>query len=170
MWIHSIQGLRFIASHAPVAPMTRTGVRSHHELNIGMVGVHEPDVRMKRRGHHPAGCFPVALRDRDRGLVVQTEDHLRRAVAEIVDDAVVQAPVARAGIECDVGQVEVAQHRGDGIAAVNKIARGVGTGASWMIVVSFMAGWLVDRWLVDWFARWLVGSSPAIQPTSERVT
>ena len=44
---------------------------------------------------------------------MQAQQHLRALVAEIVDDAVVQAAIARAGIEREVRNVERAQHRGD---------------------------------------------------------
>ena len=72
---------------------------------------------MHRGAHRLAGDLGIAVRDRDRGLLVQAEQHLRRGVADVVDEAVVQAAIARAGIERDVGNVEVAQHLGDDVAA-----------------------------------------------------
>ena len=57
------------------------------------------------------------MRDRHRGFLVQAEQHLRPLVAEVIDDAVVQPAVARAGIEREIGNVERAQHRRDAVAA-----------------------------------------------------
>ena len=68
-------------------------------------GVEQADVGVHGGGHRLAGHLGVAVRDRDRALLVQAEQHLRRLVAEIVDDRVVQAAIARAGIERDVGNV-----------------------------------------------------------------
>ena len=59
----------------------------------------------------------VAVRDGHRGFLVQAEEHLRPVVAEIVDDAVVQPAVARAGIEREVRDVERAQHGCDRVAS-----------------------------------------------------
>ena len=50
-------------------------------------------------------------------LLVQAEQQLRPFVAEIVDQAVVQSAVARAGIDGDIGDVERAQRIGDDVAA-----------------------------------------------------
>ena len=96
--------------------------------------VHEADVRVQRRGHHAIGRLAVALRDRHRVLVVQAQDHLRRAVAEVVDEAVVQPAVARAGIERDVRDVERAQHRRRSRRCRRRVVGGAATGASWMMV------------------------------------
>ncbi len=94
--IQSIHGRRFAASHGPVAPMISTGVRSHHALKIAIVACMSPTFECSAAAIMRSDALAVALRDRDRVLVVQAQDHLRRAVAEIVDDAVVQPAVARA--------------------------------------------------------------------------
>jgi hypothetical protein len=66
----------------------------------------QTDVRMQGRSHHLVGSLGVTLCDRDCRLVVQAEQHLRRTVAEVVDEAVVQPAVARARVERDVRDVE----------------------------------------------------------------
>ena len=43
--------------------------------------------------------------------------HLRRAIAQVVHQAVVQPAVARARVQCNVRDVERAQHLGDDVAA-----------------------------------------------------
>ena len=80
-------------------------------------GVHQADVGMHHRAHHLSRSARIAVGDRDRGFLVQAEQHLRPLVAEVVDDAVVQPAVARARIEREVRNVERAQHRGDAVRA-----------------------------------------------------
>ena len=80
-------------------------------------GVHQPDIGMHGGGHRLAGDFGVAVRDGDRALLVQAEQHLRPRIAEVIDQAVVQAAVAGAGVERDVGNVERAQRLGGDVAA-----------------------------------------------------
>ena len=96
------------------------GVEDRHR------GVQQADVGMHRSGHRLAGDLGVAMRDRDRGLFVQAEQHLRLLVAEEVDDEVVQAPVARAGIERDIRNIERAQRLGDDVAAEGRRVGAVG--------------------------------------------
>ena len=84
-------------------PCTSSGMRSHQALNIAMVACIRPDIGVHGRGHRLAGHLGIAVRDRDRILLVQAEQHLRRLIAEVVDEAVVQSAEARAGIERDVG-------------------------------------------------------------------
>jgi hypothetical protein len=78
--------------------------------------VHEPDIRVRGGGHQAPGDFGVAMRDGDGRLFMDCEDDLRRAIAEIVHDAVVQAAKARSGHERDIGDVESAHDRRDEIA------------------------------------------------------
>ena len=80
-------------------------------------GVEQADVGVHRRRHRLAGHLGVAVRDRDRALLVQAEQHLRRVVAEIVDDRVMEAAIARAGIERDVGNLQRTQRFGGDVAA-----------------------------------------------------
>ena len=72
---------------------------------------------MERRCHHAVGGFRVTVGDRDRSFFVHREHHLRAAVAEVVDDAVVQSAIARARHQRDVRNADLAQHRGDRVAA-----------------------------------------------------
>ena len=109
MWIQSIHGRRLTASTGPVAPRITIGMRSHQALKIAMVRVHQADIGMHRRGHRLAGDLGVAVRDRDRAFLVQAKQHLRPLVAEIVHEAVVQAAIARARIERDIGDAGRAQ-------------------------------------------------------------
>ena len=88
-------------------------------------GVEQADVGMHGRGHGLAGHLGIAVSDRDRALLVQAEQHLRRLIAQEVDDRIVQPAVARAGIERDVGNLQRAQRVGDHVAAE---ARRVGAG------------------------------------------
>ena len=79
--------------------------------------VHQADVAVDRDGHRPPGHLGVAVRDRDRVLLVQADEHPRIAVAAVVHQAVVQPAVARAGDERDVAQVEAAEEFGQRVAA-----------------------------------------------------
>ncbi len=80
-------------------------------------GVEQADIGMHRGRHRLVGDLGVALRDRDRDLLVQAEQHLRLLVAEIVDDRIVQAAIAGAGIERDIGDIQRTQGFGDDVAA-----------------------------------------------------
>jgi hypothetical protein len=79
-------------------------------------GVHEADIRMQHHAHHPARGLGVTVGDRHGCLLVQAEQHLRALVAEVVDDAVMESPVARPRIQCEKRDIERTQHRGDGVA------------------------------------------------------
>ena len=98
VWIQSIHGRRLAASTGPVAPSTMTGMRSHQALKIAIDGVHQPDVGMHGGDHGLAGDLGVALGDGDGGFLMQAEQHLRLRIAEIIDDRVVQAAIARPGV------------------------------------------------------------------------
>jgi hypothetical protein len=74
-------------------------------------------------GHPLAGYLGVAMGDRDRALLVQTEQHLRRLVAEKIHDGVVQPAIARARIERDVRNFQRAQRIGDHVAAESRRVR-----------------------------------------------
>jgi len=76
--------------------------------------VHQADVGMEDAGHRLARRLGVALRDRDRMILVHAQDHARTLVAQMVDDGIVQTAVACAGVEAHIGELEPAQHlRGD---------------------------------------------------------
>ena len=64
--------------------------------------MHQPDVGVQRHGHRLLGHLAVAVGDRDRMLFMQADDHLRIAVAEIIDDAVVKSAIAGTGHQGDI--------------------------------------------------------------------
>ncbi len=86
--------------------------------------VEQADVGMHAGGHRLAGHLGVAVSDRDRSLLVQAEQHLRRLVAEIIDDRVMEAAVAGARIERDVRNLQCAQRFGGDVAAPAGRVRG----------------------------------------------
>ena len=79
--------------------------------------MHEPDVGVQRHGHRLFRHLAVAVGDRNRMLFMQADDHLRIFVAQIIDDAVVKAAIARARDEGDIFEVEPAGHFGNHVAA-----------------------------------------------------
>ena len=83
----------------------------------GHARVHQAHVAVYRDGQRTPGHLRVAMGDRDRVLLVQADEQLRITVAVVVHQAVVQSPVARAGDERDVPQVETAQQLRQRIAA-----------------------------------------------------
>ncbi len=112
--VHGAGGAKNQDRHA-VAP----GVEDRHGR------MKQPDIGVHRRRHRLAGDLGVAMGDRNRGFLVQAEQHLRPRIADVVDEAVMQAAIARARIERDIGDVEVAQRLGDDVAAE---ARRIGAG------------------------------------------
>src|SRR5204863_874329 len=70
-----------------------------------------------------AGDLRIALRDRDRMLFVQTEQHLRSRIAEEIDETVVETAIARAGIERDVRNAERAERRRDDVTTERGFGR-----------------------------------------------
>ena len=91
-----------------------------------MRGMHQPDIGMHRGGHRLAGHLGIAMCDRHRMFLVQAQQHLRRAVAEVVHQAVVQAAIAGAGIQRDVRNLQRAQRLRHHVAAEQRIAGGEG--------------------------------------------
>ena len=78
---------------------------------------HQTDVGMQAAGDHFVRDLGVTVRHRDRGFLMHAQHHLRRAIAQIIDDAVVQAAITGAGHQRDVGYVQFAQHGGHRVAA-----------------------------------------------------
>ena len=91
----------------PVAPGVVDG---HGRVHQAHVGVH-------RHGERAPGHLGVAVRERHRVLLVQADEHLRVPVAVVVDQAVVQPAIARAGNQRHVRQAEAAQQAGERVAA-----------------------------------------------------
>ena len=79
--------------------------------------VHQADVRVQRDGERAPGDARVAVRQCHRAFLVNAQEEFRALVAEVVDEAVVQAAEARARRERDVGDVQRAQHLRHAIAA-----------------------------------------------------
>ncbi len=72
---------------------------------------------MDGRGHRFARDLRVAVRDRDRAFLMQTQQHLRAFIAEVVHETVVKSAIAGARIERDIGDVGRAKCVSDHIAA-----------------------------------------------------
>ena len=87
-------------------------------------GVHQAHIGMDGGGHGLAGDLGVALRDGDGVLLMQAQQHLGVLVAQIVHDAVMQAPIARARIERDIGDVEGLQGFRNDVAAEDRARLG----------------------------------------------
>ena len=79
-------------------------------------GVLKPNVGVHRRRHRRAGHLGVALPNSHCGLLVHAKQHLRAGIAKIIDDAVVQAAIARSGRYRDIGDVERPERVGDDVA------------------------------------------------------
>ena len=92
-------------------------MRSHQALKIAMVPCISPTLECTAAAIALAGHLGIAVRDGDRVLLVQAEQHLRLLVAEIVDQAVVQAAIAGARIERDIFDAGCAQRVGRDVAA-----------------------------------------------------
>ena len=119
-------------------------------IEHGHGGVQQPDIGMHGRGHGLAGNFCITVRDGDGGLLMQAEQHLRRGIAEIIDDAVVQPAIARARGERDIGNVERAQRIGDHVAAeTRRIGAGRRRGALSPATVG-SAALVLARAVADW--------------------
>ncbi len=98
----------------------------------------QPDIAVQHAGHRLAGGLGVAVRDRDRMVLVQAEQNAGLRVAEMVDQAVVQPAIARARVEADIGDAGAAQHlRGD-VAAPGHLAVGLTRGLVDLHVLPFV--------------------------------
>ncbi len=129
------RGMDPVDPGAPAHRVDRTGGAEHDHGQAIAPGVedrhgamHQPDVAVQDRGQRLARHLGVAVADRDRMLLVQHQQHLRRTIAQVVDQAVVQAAIAGAGIERDVRDLQVAQHVGDDVAAPGLVGRRPGHG------------------------------------------
>jgi hypothetical protein len=99
--------------------------------------MHQPDVGVQCHGHGLLRHLAVAVGNRDRMLFVQADDHLRIAVAQIVDDAVVKATIAGAGHQSDVLQIEPSGYLCNDVAPplhlwLTQILRAIDLGAGWL--------------------------------------
>ncbi len=89
-----------------------------HPVEEGVVdrhaGMQQADQVVQDDDHRLAGRLGVAVRDLHRDFLVVAEHH-RRFVVAVVDQRVVQAAEARAGIERDVGEVVPLDHVDDDV-------------------------------------------------------
>jgi len=72
---------------------------------------------MDGRRHGLPCHLGIAVSDRHRAFLVQAQKQLRAFIAEIIDEAVVQAAIARARIEGDVRDVCRPQRVGNHVTA-----------------------------------------------------
>ena len=87
-------------------------------------GVQQADEVVQDHDHRLAGRLGVAVRDLHRDFLVVAEHH-RRFVVAVVDQRVVQAAEARAGIERDVGKVVPLDHVDDHVGLPAGIVLGL---------------------------------------------
>ena len=74
------------------------------------VRVHQPDVGMDDGRHRLVRGFRIAVRNAHRMVFMQAQQHARIGIAEMVDDGIVQAAIAGAGVEAHIFKPEPAQH------------------------------------------------------------
>ncbi len=79
--------------------------------------MHETDVGVQRDRERPPGDAGIAVRERNRALLVHAKQKLGPRVAEMVDQAVVQPAEAGTRRERDVRNLQRAQKLRDRIAA-----------------------------------------------------
>jgi hypothetical protein len=98
----------------------RTEDEDRHAVAPGIedrhAGVQEADIGMDGGRHRTPGDLCVAVRDRDRALLVQAQQQLRPFIAERIDDRVMQPAIAGAGVDRDVRDVECTKRLGDDVA------------------------------------------------------
>ncbi len=104
-----------VAAHASGEVQRVAEDRNHrHPVAPGVVQRHrrvlQPYRRVAQRRRRLACRLVVAVRHRDGRLLVHAGDELGRRVAAVVDDRLVQAEEARAGVREDVVDAERADH------------------------------------------------------------
>ena len=108
-----VGGVNPVDERPPPAFIHGTGGADHEHraaVDIGVVDAHggmqHADHVVHDRHHRLAGGLGIAVRDLHRDLLVLAEQQ-RRIVAAVIDQQVVQAAIARARIERDVGKAVV---------------------------------------------------------------
>ena len=86
-------------------------------IENGHGGMHQANVGVHHRAHHGAADFGIALCQRDGHLLVQAQQHLRMFVAQVIDQAVVQAAVTRPRIQGQIGQSQTSQALGNRVTS-----------------------------------------------------
>ena len=111
-------------------PSTSTGTRSHQALKIAIVACISPTLLCTIARHRLVRSpWRSRARSRPRAPRAGTAASSDR-VAEVVDEAVVQTAIARAGVQRDVRDVERAQRLGHRVAAEQRLPDGSGNGCS----------------------------------------
>ena len=77
----------------------------------------EAHIAVQHAGHGLAGGLGVAMRDRDRVILVQAYQDAGVLVAKMVDEAVVKPAIARPGVEADIRYAKTPQHLSGDVAA-----------------------------------------------------
>ncbi len=99
-----------------------------HAVEIGVVdrhaGVQQADEIVQDHRHRLAARLGVAVRDLHRDLFVVAQHH-RRLVVAVVDQRIVQAAEARAGIERDVGKIVALDAVDDDVGLPAGVVRGL---------------------------------------------
>ena len=118
------RGMNPIDPRAALVGVERAGRAEHdhrHAVAPGVEQAHhavqEPDIAVQHAGHRLARRLGIAMRDRDRMILVQAQQDTRPFVAEVIDETVVEPAIARAGVEADIGNAQPAEHLCGDVAA-----------------------------------------------------
>ena len=84
--------------------------------------MHQAHIAVQHRCEHLAGDLGVAMGNGHRMLLMQHDEHLRLRIAQVIDQAVMQAAEAGAGIEQHIGDAQRPQQFGNHIAAPDRAA------------------------------------------------
>lgn len=106
----------------PSRSQNKHGDAARKSIVDGHGGVHETNVGMERNGHRPFRDLCVSMGDSYGVLLVKTGDHLGGRIATVVNNAIVDASIARARVESDIAKVKAGDLLCNGITAqANKV-------------------------------------------------
>ena len=88
----------------------------------GKIGMQQADQVVENRYHRLTACLGIAMGDLNSCLFVLAQHHFRIILA-VIDDRVVQAPIARTRIQCCMGQIVHVQHINNNIRAPSLLCR-----------------------------------------------
>ncbi len=112
--IHRPGGAQHHHGH-PVAP----GVEQTHHA------VQQPDIAVQHATHGLAGRLGIAVRDRDRMVLMQAQQDAGIFIAQMIDQAVMQPAIARARVEAEIADAAAAQHLRRDVAAPGDLVVGL---------------------------------------------
>ena len=98
--------------------------------------MHEADVRVNDSRHRLIGRLRIAVRNANRMVFMQAQQHAGIAVAQMVDDGIVEAAIARAGVEAYVFEAEAAQHLRENVRAPCDLVVGL---TLWSVEIHFLS-------------------------------